>query len=264
MQMQFLGVLALSWVILPASLAATPTDEVIPPKDETGWQYQGEDSTGVKLWKKEIPGSPIVAFRGETIIEASIPRIAAVLGDSKRRTEWVADAKEARDLRADTPMDRVEYNRTGAPWPVSERDFVYRVTVKVNRAQKAMHVHIRSVEEPSMPPRPGIVRGELINSAYWLNAIDESHTLVRVEILADPKGDLPKWVVNMVQKDWPKNTLIRMGRQVAKADIQENPALRAYFDTGAIPSWAKEAAEKTELNKVDRSQAAAPLRSKGV
>jgi hypothetical protein len=236
--------------------------DAIPASEELGWQYQGEDGTGIKLWKKEVAGSPIVAFRGEAVIEASIPKIASVLGDSKRRVEWVADAKEAWDIRADSPVDRVEYNRTGAPWPVSDRDFVYRVTARVSREQKAMYIHIRSVEDPSVPPRQGVVRGELINSAYWLNAIDDHYTRVRVEIHADPKGDLPKWVVNLVQQNWPKTTLVRMGRQVAKPDVHENPVLRAYFDTGVAPAWAK-GAEVKPLKKADRSEEGTPLRAKG-
>ncbi len=218
--------------------------------DEDGWIFQGEDSTGVKLWKKEVPGSPVVAFRGETIIEASIPRLASVLGDSTRRTEWVADAKESRDIRVNTMMDRVEYNRTGAPWPVQDRDFVYQVTVNADRIKQSVLITINSVNEPSVPPRDGIVRAELIGSRYLLKSVDASHTRTSVEIHADPKGELPKWLVNMLQKNWPKTTLIRLARQVSKDHVVENPDFRAYFETGKTPdAWKKPAIKAADRSK---------------
>lgn len=222
--------------VLPAVWAAKPVP-VSAFEDEVGWVYQGEDSTGVRLWKKEIPGSPVVAFRGEAVIDASIPRIASVLGDAKRRTEWVADAKESRDVRVESMSERVEYNRTGAPWPVQDRDFVYRVSVDVKREPlKQLWVHIKSVAESSVPPRAGVVRAELMSSRYVFTAIDEAHTRASVEIHADPKGSLPKWLVNLVQQNWPKTTLIRLARQVAKDYVVENGELRAYFDQGTVPA----------------------------
>jgi hypothetical protein len=253
-------------LLVPAVSSAAAPVPTSSFQDEAGWIYQGEDSTGVRLWKKEIPGSPVVAFRGESTIEASIPRLASVLGDAKRRTEWVADAKESRDVRVESMSERVEYNRTGAPWPVQDRDFVYRVSVDVKREpQPQLAVHIKSVEEPSVPPRDGVVRAQLMSSRYLFTALDATHTRAAVEIHADPKGDLPKWLVNLVQQNWPKTTLIRLARQVAKDYVVENLALRAYFDSGKIPEgWEPPKTLKSDskgLKAEDHSAApAAPHR----
>ena len=35
-------------------------------------------------------------------------------------------------------------------------------------------------------------------------------TRVWVEIMVNPKGNIPAWAVNLTQKKWPRNTLSRM------------------------------------------------------
>ncbi len=210
--------------------------------DTEAWEEYGFED-GIRVWRKEVEGSPIVAFRGEAIVEASIPKIAAVLADAQRRGEWIADAKEAKDIRQFSPIDRIEYNRTGTPWPLLDRDFVYRTTVEADRVKRVLRVFIRSVEDERMPARSGIVRGELMHSSYLLTEAGDG-TRVRVEIHADPKGAVPKWAVNLVQKGWPKATLEGLRRQVAKPDVFEDATLRAYFDQGLKPDWATQSAQK--------------------
>ena len=53
-------------------------------------------------------------------------------------------------------------------------------------------------------------------------------TYVVGEIHLDPKGYLPKWVVNIFQKDWPINTFSALRKHVKKPDVTEHPALREW------------------------------------
>jgi hypothetical protein len=211
--------------------------ETAAPQD--GWEEIGNED-GIQLWRREVEGSPVVAFRGETVIEASMAKLGRILSDAPRRGEWIADAKESKDLRSTSPVDRIEYNRTGTPWPLQDRDFVYRTTVEIDREARKMLVFIRSVEDELMPPREGIVRGALLHSSYVLQAEgDGARTRVRVEMHADPKGDIPTWMVNLFQKKWPKVTLEGMRRQAAKPDVEEDPELKAFLEKGTLPAWAQ-------------------------
>ena len=48
--------------------------------------------------------------------------------------------------------------------------------------------------------------------------------------ITDPKGAIPKWVVNYFQEDWPRTTFKGLRTQVAKANIVENAAVRKLVD----------------------------------
>ena len=106
---------------LPELPPAGAFDEMF--KDE-GWEQLANEPT-IKTWRKQVPGSPLFAFRGEAIIDASIPKIAQVLSDTSRKTEWVHKSVEAKNIRMISDLERIEYNHTSTPFPLTDRDFVF-------------------------------------------------------------------------------------------------------------------------------------------
>jgi hypothetical protein len=203
-------------------------------KEEHQWNLISS-ADGVTTWSQDIPNSQIVAFKGETIMDAPLPKVAAVLDDTTRQLEWVANAMEAKDLATYNRFERLIYNCTRTPWPLMNRDFVFKTAIELDRASQTMTVRMKSVADPQHPPREDRVRGWMNNSLYVLTAIDGGKkTRISVEIHADPRGDVPKWAVNLFQKGWPRQTLEGIRRQVAKADVVELTQLRDYF-FGPVP-----------------------------
>ena len=67
---------------------------------------------------------------------------------------------------------------------------------------------------------PSCVRA-VTTRAYWrLKAIDDESTHVAVEVHTDPKGSLPAWLVNMIQKDWPRDTILGLTKRSLVGDIK--------------------------------------------
>ena len=60
--------------------------------------------------------------------------------------------------------------------------------------------------------------------------ISPNATLVTAEIQADPKGYLPKFIVNFIQKDWPAKTLKAMEREAAADDLVHNAHVKKELD----------------------------------
>lgn len=220
--------------------------------NEAGWE-QIRDSDGIQVWRKEVSDSPVVAFKGAAVIDASIAKVAQVLSDTSRKLEWVAKIKEARDIRTISTTERVEYNHTGTPWPIKDRDFVFSAKVEGSKEKGQLVVLIKSVEDP-LGPETDKVRGKLYGSSYTLTSIEGGKkTKVVVEIHADPMGSIPKWVVNLFQKKWPANTLEGIQKQAAKADVPELAAVKAYFEgdstnlAGVMSSDPKASAAATAM-----------------
>ncbi len=198
-----------------------------PTGSADGWEKIDVTDDGITRYRRSVPGTGIVAFRGEAIMEAPLIRVAAVLDNVEREREWMADLVESYDLERKSDLDRWEYNRTAAPWPVSDRDFVIHTIIDFYRAPvESIVIAMQSKENPKKPPVPGVVRGELIDSKFILISNGPTQSLFICEILADPKGIIPTFMVNVFQKSWPISTIRALRAQIKKPDIVESPALQ--------------------------------------
>jgi hypothetical protein len=177
------------------------------------WEKMDE-SEGITVYRKDVPGTALHAFKGEGIVDAPMEKIIWVLGDNEHRTEWVDRLKKSIILEKKSDYDFVLYQHFGSPPTISDRDFVYRARA-TSKADGSAVLEIQSVEHPKAPKTVG-VRGHLSHSSYVLRRAGEGKTHVEVSVTLDPKGSLPKWIVNLVQKSWPKNTLVALRKQVKK------------------------------------------------
>ncbi|MBL7715210.1 MAG: hypothetical protein JNL01_07045 [Bdellovibrionales bacterium] len=196
------------------------------PFPSTPWELLSE-SDGIKTYRKEVPGSSIVAFKGEGDIDATIAEICGVVDDVAREKEWMSDLKVSYIVEKKSENQRVEYNESFVPWPFQNRDFV--IDAKASFEKKPapfFRVVMQSIEHSAIPKKSGIVRGQLHDSVFEVRSIDggkRSH--LTVEIFADPMGNIPNWVVNLVQKSWPKDTIEGIRKQIKKGGITPHPKM---------------------------------------
>src|SRR5262245_45461719 len=93
--------LAVAMSPLPGSIAhADPTN--LP-----AWE-KIDDDDGIAVFRREVPGSPIIAFKGEGVVNASILRVASVLVDTSRATEWIDSLTEAKTLKKISEDEYIE------------------------------------------------------------------------------------------------------------------------------------------------------------
>ena len=175
-----------------------------------------DEEKGVKIFEKKMPDSSVLAFRGTAIVEASLGKIYYVLQDYKNEREWVDMLDKNEILKNFSKDERIQYQSFDLPWPISDRDFVYHAKSSLDKSGEKILMVIKSVDYKGAPETVG-VRGSLYRSSFELEKIGENKTKVDVQIYADPKGLLPKWVVNLIQKGWPLDTLEGIRRQVLKS-----------------------------------------------
>lgn len=205
-----------------------------PQVREAPWVRTGDDD-GIASFTRDIPGSPIVALRGEGIVDAPIARVASVLFDYRRATEWIDSLEEARLVRMLGEHEFVEYDRAETP-PIimKDRDFVCHGRVDVDLVEQSLTMSLTPASDPAVPKTSKYVRGEL--SGFWkLKSIEGGKkTFVIAEMHGDPKGSVPKWLVNLFQKSWARSTINALRKQVAKPDIRVLPAVTAVFAGQAL------------------------------
>src|SRR5262249_52181441 len=155
---------------------------------------------GVVVSRREVPGSPFVAFRGEGDVDAPILGVGDVLVDVPHEKDWIDSVVEARVLRKVSDTEYIMYSHLGMPVPLTDRELVTDVTITLDQAKRTLTVRMRSVTDPSAP-KTSYVRAQLKDSVFVLSSIDGGkRTHVVAEIDCDPKGSVPAWMVNLFQR----------------------------------------------------------------
>jgi len=190
----------------------------------------------VTVSKMDLEGTKFYAFKGETVMDAPATRIMHVLLDNDHRIEWVDRLYQAVELEKNGPFDYVLYQAFDLPLTFADRDYVYRGQAK-RVSDTVVELHLVSVDHADKPAEDTVgVRAELVNSLYRLTDLEDGKTRVEVEIQTDPKGWMPIWLVNLVQKDWPLETLNGMRGELSKDYCGDSP----LPEMGATASVAAE------------------------
>ena len=217
-------------LVLVVSLGAPHDSAAEPSAPNAPTWTKIDDADGIAIYRREVPGSDAIAFKGEGVVAAPLVRVASVIFDTARATEWIDSLVEARVVRRISDTEYIEYDHFGTPFVMKDRDFVTSNVLEYDAARQSITIRMRSTTDANAPPT-SYVRGELISSTFVLTpTADGKATRVSGDVHCDPRGSVAKWIVNYFQKDWPRSTLKSLRTQVAKPNIVENPAIRKLVD----------------------------------
>lgn len=213
------GVLGLALLLGGAGVAAK----------KGGWEYVLHDA-GIVVHQKQQPGRDFPTFRGVGVVEENIFQVLAVLRDVGRHGQWMERSKNTHMIRKTDEFHYTVYGRTDAPWPVSDRDAVFRSSAKVEYDKKRVTVRFWAVRSKLKPPVSGVVRMTRLRGFFRFQAIAEGRTRVTYQVDADPQGSLPGWIARAATKTLPLKTLKGLRRQARKT--------RGWYDK-QIAQWKK-------------------------
>ena len=192
------------------------------------------DEDGIKVWRKKIEGSPYVAFRGETTVDASIKKVLAVLNDQDNKTSWMHRCVANYAIEYKKLGQVIIYNRTGSNFPlVADRDVVVETNLTYDTDNGVIDIVAVDTTHKNGPLIDGVVRMKKLRLNWRLTFVSTTKTLVRYEVQTDPGGAIPAWVVNLVSKGVPQKTLGALRKQVLLPYKKSLAYVDASFD------WSK-------------------------
>lgn len=206
------------------SLLSDGAQAVPPPDPASGkgpWELVRNEK-GIVVHRRSIAGSHLHEFRGSGVIEAPIASVLGVLNDAEHRTEWMKEAAANTRIESIDAYNEIFYSRTKAPWPVANRDAVLRAHTSIDPAGGLVRVEITSQEHPAWPPQKGVVRMPFLRGHWYLwPEHGGAWTRAEYQVHANPGGSLPDWIVNMVSKKIPFETIVGMQQQVKRRNYPD-------------------------------------------
>jgi hypothetical protein len=202
------------------SVSAPAASELAQPP--VAWEKIGDDD-GIAVYRREVPGSPVIAFKGEGVMTHR--SFAWQASSSTPRATGGSTALEARTLRHLEETDYIEYDHVGTPFVMKDRDFV--IDRRPGFEPAAKKATLSFTRSPTCSPRRLPCPRRAHQHGFAMTALEHgTKTQLVAEIHCDPKGSVAKWIVNWFQKAWPHNTITRLRAQAAKPDIVDHARLK--------------------------------------
>ncbi|KAL0974147.1 hypothetical protein UPYG_G00216240 [Umbra pygmaea] len=161
------------------------------------------DKNGMEVWVEVSPATSQANNTGPkvhkikcrmTIKDVSAATMYDVLHDSQYRKSWDPTMLESFDIARLSANADVGYYSWQCPKPLRNRDVITLRSWKVTD-DEYMIVNY-SVKHPKYPPKKNLVRAISLLTGYLMKATGPNSCTFTYLSQADPKGSLPKWVVN--------------------------------------------------------------------
>jgi len=187
--------------------------------DDEWRQVRAEQGIEVSIHKVE--GSSFAESRAVMRLNGvTLPAAVALISDVSHQHEWIAYMDESRVLAEISPVERINYTRSNASWPVADRDAVVRSKFSFDREKGV--VRVESQAEPDfIPEKKGVVRIRKVNSSWTLIRISDGELEVRYQVYSEPGGRLPAWMVRRIIYEQPFETLLNMREQLKLAKYRD-------------------------------------------
>lgn len=183
------------------------------------WKKRVE-SEGIISWTRTNSLSTIDEVRTEGIINAPVPVVEAILRDTQTMTTYMFRCSEARNVNpAGTKSGKdgyYMYFSQSLPFPLNDRYSVARIEWMLDRATPAAVIGKAHGIETDIKPK-NVVRMPTGEVTWMLFPAENNTTRLTYQALADPGGNIPKSVVNMMMKYVGVSTLKNM-RKLAQQE----------------------------------------------
>lgn len=179
--------LLVALLCLPAQVLGNVVSE-----QPSEWHVESLDD-GIQTSTQTVEGSPYKAARHVVEIDAGVNKVLMAFGDGSSCVAWLVVCKQSRIIERISESEYVGYAVIDMPWPVSNRDLVFRSTV--DRKALGGAVELTQVAEPLSYPPTKLVR-MVSRATYLIEPLDGNRSRLTYTIHTDPGGNLSSAMVN--------------------------------------------------------------------
>jgi hypothetical protein len=188
---------------------------VSPYKEEKDWELK-LDKRGVKIYVRRADNSELKEFKAETTFDA-------LMRDINSYCDWIEHCKKV------TVLDDAKFNEwyfrqeVKTPWPLKERDVIYRGSFEPQLDKNSDFVlYFKALDRDT--PKPAGIRLTYSEGYLRVHPISEHQIKITWRQIADPAGNIPISLANMLITQNPYDTLNNI-RERLNEDAYKNMRL---------------------------------------
>ncbi|WP_299139558.1 START domain-containing protein [uncultured Vibrio sp.] len=196
----------LTFIIIVTSFSALASDA-------NEWKLV-RDKKGIEVYNRKIEGNDFKEFRAEADIKANLTSIIALFTDTSVGTQWVENIDEMEEIEHFSEAHTVTKTYTKAPWPVSDREAIVENFIEQDPDTLIVIINQHGRPNYRQNEDKSVVRVAHLESRWILTPLDNNTTHISYQVLSDPGGSIPSWLINMVAVSQPYKTLLGLSEML--------------------------------------------------
>ena len=179
-----------------------------------------KDKKGVQVYTRKVEGIDFKEFKGVITIKTSLSSLVALVSDAEASPDWLANCSKSAILKQITPQETYTYSLSKAPWPVMDRDTILHNQIFQDKT--TLVVTIRQTGKPDyIKEKKNIARVKRVEGFWQFTPQQDGNVEIVYQVLSDPGGKLPVWLVNSSLVSQPYDTLPKMQKVVKREKYQK-------------------------------------------
>jgi hypothetical protein len=176
------------------------------------WDFVKEKD-GIKIFTRKEANGSLKSFRGQVDMRTSMDKVYAIVGDIKSTDNWDENIREMKILSYQKDVGFTYYLIYKLSWPLHDRDLSVEAKISKDPATGIITVYTES--RPKLVPEdPELVRIRNYWQRWTVQPLNKGHVRLVLEGYADPAGNIPGWLYNMVITDTPYKMLRDIRKRV--------------------------------------------------
>lgn len=179
------------------------------------------DRHEIRVWTRVIPDYPIREIRAETTVKSTLNGLVALLMDTDKAASWIYRTDRIDLLKRDDASGSfLIHVMTDFPWPLTDRDAVVDGRITQDAGSGIISVSSRAVFANAYPPAKDFVRMPDMEGTWIFQPLDQGQVKVVMTMRANPGGNIPAAVINLIIHETPYRTLRGLRKVIAEARYQ--------------------------------------------
>lgn len=180
---------------------------------DASWTLDRERD-GIAVYTRPVAGSGIREFKGSALVAAPVESIRALLRDADHFKDWFPNTSESRLLAREDKV-AYQYSVLDLPWPISDRDNVFRSETETDPATGRISIQVRAAPDYH-PVQPERVRVRHALGQWLLEPVSPRETRVTFSMHLEPGGGVPEWLIDTQVVETPFEALTNLRTAVAR------------------------------------------------
>lgn len=181
---------------------------------QTFWNLK-TDKEGIKVYNHKDDTSRFSEIKVEAFLDGHLSDLAGILLDVSHHQDWSYATKLGKILKNVAPSEVLFYKEIGTPPPLSNRDFVGRLTITQDPISKVMTVKVEAVKG-LIPEKDGLVRVPVTVENWVVTPVSKDKLKVEYYLKVDPGGSVSAFLVNMFATKAPFETFRNLKAEMIK------------------------------------------------